>query len=78
MEKVLLTPGLEADFHGFQSPVEVCDAQGKSVGLFLPLHPYKKLLANLVIPYSHEELDRRRQEQGGTSLEEFWRGLGRS
>jgi hypothetical protein len=75
---VMLNPGLEADFRGFQCPVEMCDSQGNSVGFFLPLHTYKKLLANLEVPYSAEELDRRRLEQGGTPLKEFWSRLDRS
>ena len=78
MDKVIITPGLEPDFHGFQQLVDVCNAQGKHVGVFLPLDTYKKLLANLKIPYSPEELARRQQEQGGTSLQEFWRSVGRS
>jgi hypothetical protein len=78
MERVMLTAGSEADFLAVQCPVEVCDTQGKPVGFFLPLHAYKKLLANLAIPYSAEELERRRQEQGATSLQEFWHRLGRS
>lgn len=78
MERVLLTAGLEADFHSFKCPLEVCDPQGKPVGLFLPFDAYKTLLANLEIPYSEEKLARRRQEQGGVSLQEFWRQQGRS
>jgi hypothetical protein len=73
MGKVVLTPALEAEFAGFQNPMEVCDAQGNAVGLFFPLSSYKSLLAHLEIPYSKEELQRRRQEKGGTSLQEFWK-----
>jgi hypothetical protein len=72
MGKVVLTPALEAEFQGFQNPMEVCDAQGKPVGLFFPIGSYKKLLANLEVPYSKEELDRRRDEDEGTSLADFW------
>jgi hypothetical protein len=78
MERVVLTPGSETSFQGFRLPLEVCDAQGKSVGLFLPLDTYKKWLSHLEIPYSAEELERRRQEQGGMRLQEFWRQLGQS
>jgi hypothetical protein len=78
MEKVILTPALEADFQGFQNPLEVCNSQGTSVGLFLPLDRYKKLLANLEIPYSKEELERRRQATDGNSLQQFWERLGAS
>jgi hypothetical protein len=77
MGKVVLTPAVEAEFHGFQTPMEVCNAQGQAVGLFLPLGSYKTLLAHLEIPYSEQELERRRQEQEGTSLEEFWRTVNR-
>jgi hypothetical protein len=76
MDKVILPPTLAADFHGFQNPLAVCDSQGNDVGVFLPIGTYQKLLAKLEIPYSQEELDRRRQEKGGRSLQEFWRGLG--
>lgn len=78
MGKVVLTPALEAEFQGFQNPMEVCNSQGKAVGLFLPLGSYKKLLAKLEIPYSKEELERRRQEEGGSSLQEFWQTVGPS
>ncbi len=29
------------------------------------------------IPYSEEEMERRRQEEGGRSLSEIWKSLGR-
>jgi len=76
MGKVVLTPALEAEFHGFQSLMEVCNAEGTAVGVFLPLGSYKKLLAELEIPYSKAELERRRQETDGASLQEFWHTLG--
>ena len=72
MGKVILTAATEVEFAGFQNAMEVCNSQGKPVGFFLPIDSYKKLLAKLEIPYSKEELDRRRQEKGGTSLQEFW------
>jgi hypothetical protein len=75
MGKIILTAALEAEFEGFHSPLEVCNSQGKSVGLFLPMERYKKLLANLEIPYSKEELERRRQENGGSTLHEFWKSM---
>jgi hypothetical protein len=75
MGKVVLTPALEAEFLGFQNPMEVCNAQGTPVGFFLPLESYKKLLANLEIPYSKEDLELRRQETEGASLQEFWQTM---
>jgi hypothetical protein len=78
MGRVVLSRALEADFHDFQDPLEVCNSEGKAVGLFLPLANYKDLLTNLDIPYSKDELERRRQEKGGSSLDEFWRTVGRT
>lgn len=78
MGRVVITPALEAEFHGFQDPLEVCNAKGEAVGLFLPLASYKKLLAKLEIPYSTDELERRRQENTGSSLQEFWQTVGGS
>jgi hypothetical protein len=77
MGKVVLPPDLEAEFHGFQNPMEVCDARGKPVGFFLPLDSYKSLLATLDVPYSQDELDRRRQESEGSTLQEFCQTLSR-
>lgn len=76
MGKVVLTHELEAAFHGFQDALEVCNAAGIPVGLFLPLGD--KHLANLEIPYTKEELQRRRQEQEGASLADFWLTASRS
>jgi len=73
MGRVVLPSTLEGLFHGFQSQMEVCNAEGTAVGVFLPLRSYKELLAEIEIPYSKEELGRRLQEQGGLPLEEFWR-----
>ena len=78
MGKVVLTPALEAEFSGLQSPMEVCNAHGQPIGLFLPVGSYERFLANLEIPYSKEELERRRQEKGGSTLEQFWRKLGQT
>jgi len=78
MGRVVLTPALEAEFQGFRSPLEICNAEGKAVGLFLPIANYKDLLTKLEIPYSKDELERRRQEKGGSSLDDFWRTVGRS
>ncbi|MBI1832170.1 MAG: hypothetical protein HYR84_12060 [Planctomycetes bacterium] len=77
MEKVILPPAVEAEFHGFHATLEVCDSEGKSVGLFFPASSYKKLLATIEIPYSKEELERRRQVKGGTGLKDLWQRLGK-
>jgi len=76
MQRIVLPLALEAEFHGFQIQMEVCNAEGTAVSVFLPLISYKKLLANIKIPYSEAELSRLREEKGGLSLEQFWRTAG--
>jgi hypothetical protein len=78
MEKVILTPSVEPAFQGFQSTMEICDSQGDAKGFFVPIGSYKKLLANLEIPYSKEELERRKQATDGGSLQDFWQRMGQS
>jgi hypothetical protein len=72
MERMVLSPELEAEFHGFLYPIQVCSAEGTAVGVFLPLDNYKTLLAEFEIPYSKAELENRRLEKGGSTLDEFW------
>jgi hypothetical protein len=78
MGKVVLPLALEAEVHGFQNQMDVCNSEGTAFGVFLPLTSYKRLLAEVEIPYSEEELKRRRQEKDGLPLEEFWRTVPRS
>jgi hypothetical protein len=43
MQRIVLPLAFEAAFHGFQIQMEVCNAEGTAVGVFLPLISYKKL-----------------------------------
>ena len=81
MSAVTLSPELRAELNGMNETIEIRDEGGRVVGRFLPEAEYRRLLyaaAQAACPFSDEELARRRQETGGTSLAEFWRGMGRA
>lgn len=75
MSQIILTPSMDASFGEFRSPTEVCNSQGNPVGFFWPLDGYKKMLATLKIPYTKDELERRKAEQGGQSLSGVWEAI---
>jgi len=79
MSKITLDAELRAKLNGLNQPLELCDADGHTLGHFLPADAYRKLLyaaAEAACPHSQAELERRRKEGGGTSLSEFCKGLG--
>jgi hypothetical protein len=79
MSRITLDDSLKARLNGLNDVVEVCDAANRAVGVFLPWEQYKKLLyRDVKVPLAPDEIERRRQEQGGCTLEELWRKLGRS
>jgi hypothetical protein len=76
MHKVILDESLRAKLNNLDAEVEVCDESGRTVGHFLPEEVYMELLyASAKARYSDEELDRRRYEEGGSSLAEFWKRM---
>jgi hypothetical protein len=79
MTRVIVDETLRTRLNRFSEEVELCDESGQTLGLFLPVDLYQKLLtAADRCPYSAAELERRRQETGGRSLEEIWKRLGRT
>jgi hypothetical protein len=79
MDKVMLDPTLREKLNGLDREVELCDETGRTVGHYLPVEEYRKLkLASLKIPFTEEEIERRRNETGGCTLAEFWQRLGRT
>jgi hypothetical protein len=79
MTRVTLDPELRAKLNGLSEQVAICDEAGKTVGLYLPVEAYKKLLYQGVeIPFTEEEIERFRNEPGGISLQEFWKRMGRT
>jgi hypothetical protein len=78
MGKITLDPTLRAKLNGLNERIEVCDENDQTVGIFLPQAQYMKLLyANEEVPFSEEEIERRRNSRGGCSLEEIWARLER-
>ena len=75
MGKIILDPTLRAKLNGLTESMEVCDENDKTVGMFLPKSEYQQLLANFEIPFSQEEIERRRNSGGGCSLDEIWARL---
>ena len=81
MVRIRLDADVCQKLYGAAEPVEVCDATGRVIGLFLPdgipvgvkrgVPP-----ADLPIPLTAEELAARRQSRTGRTLEEILSGLG--
>ena len=77
MSQITLDTTLKARLNGLNEKVELCDEAGQLVGVFLPAEAYLKYLyATVKIPFTTEEMDRRRQETGGRTLAEIWKRLG--
>ncbi len=69
MTKVLLTAGAEAPFRGLTEPVEVCDHEGRTLGVFTPAAD-RSLYEGLTIPFSEEEIRQAEEETESYSTEE--------
>ena len=79
MSKIILDAELRARLNGLNEQMEICEAEGRTVGRYLPEDVYRKLLYAAVeaaCPHGPEERERRRQERSGQSLADFWRDLG--
>ncbi|HEV3448958.1 MAG TPA: hypothetical protein VG099_30255 [Gemmataceae bacterium] len=78
MSRITIDEVLRSKLNGLNAEIELCDEAGKTVGHFLPEETYKQLVyAWLNAQISDEELDRRDQEPGGSTLQEIWKRLGR-
>jgi hypothetical protein len=78
MTQVQIDELLKQKLGGLDEAVELCAPDGRVVGRYLPEKEYHDILyANVEIPFSEEEIARRRAERGGCSLEEIWKRLGR-
>jgi hypothetical protein len=78
MSKITLDNDLRAKLNGLNSPLEICDEAGQTVGHFLPSALYKKFAYAALAtecPYSAQELERMHQETGGRPLAELWNEL---
>lgn len=79
MTQVTVDESLKQRLGGLDEAVELCGPDGKVVGRYLPEGEYRAMLYSSVeIPFSDEEIARRRSETGGCSLEEIWKRVGRT
>jgi hypothetical protein len=81
MSKITLDAMLRARLNGLHEPLEVCDESGQTVGHFMPLKTYRKLLYQIAesqCPYTAEQLKQMRQEANGEPLANLWKALGQS
>jgi len=75
MNRVILDEAVRAQLRDVDE-VALCDEAGRPLGHFLSEELYRRLLydwANAQI--SDEELDRRRRQPGGRTLEQIWARL---
>jgi hypothetical protein len=78
MTQIQVDDSLKQKLGGLNQPVELCGPDGRVLGRYLPEEEYREILYGSVeIPYSEEEIARRRAERGGCTLEEIWKRLGR-
>jgi hypothetical protein len=79
MTKVIVDPVLRAKLNDLTDQVELCDADRRTLGHFLPPSLCGRLLyASIQVPFVEEEIARRRQATGGRSLAASWNSLGRT
>jgi hypothetical protein len=81
MSKIILDPDLKARLNGLDRQLEFCDADGRTLGHYVPADEYRKMmyaLAEAACPYSQDELRRMREEKGGVPLAEIWKKLGQA
>jgi hypothetical protein len=76
MNQVTLDRETRKKLQDLEQQTTLLGEDGALVGFFLPLKVYKTILSILPLPFSNEELERRKLEPGGSSLEEFWKSLG--
>jgi hypothetical protein len=73
MNRIMVEASVETQLVGLIWPVEVVDATGRSLGLFVPAQTMR---TSDECPYSAEDLSRMRNAQGGRPLAEIWRSMG--
>jgi hypothetical protein len=77
MTRVVIDQSIRAKFNDLAEQIELCDETGRTLGYFVPPEMHRELIrAWAIAEVSDEELERRRQEPGGKTLQEIWRSLG--
>jgi hypothetical protein len=82
MKRVTIGPELSSKLEMAFAQIELCDHNGKTIGVFLPMEFYHALTrmrnlacANTGMPFSEEEIAKLRSEKEGSSLADFWKRL---
>jgi hypothetical protein len=76
MTKVVIDQSIRSKFSNLGEQIELCDEAGRTLGYFLPAELHRQLLrAWAETQISEEELERRRKEPGGRTLDEIWSRL---
>ncbi len=74
MTRLILNHDLLSRLGPLDKPLEICDETGHTLGFFKPL-PDREQYRNLEPLISEEEMERRRHEDGGRTLQEILRDL---
>jgi hypothetical protein len=72
MNRITVYDPLKTQLDGLAEPVEVVDETGRRLGHFVPA---LATMASDDCPYSQDELQRMRREEGGRPLGEVWKSL---
>jgi len=75
MERITINDNLRAQLDTCSVLTEICDQTGRTLGHFVPASASGR---SDDCPYSDEELARMQQEDGGRTLPEIWKSLGRT
>lgn len=79
MTKVITDAVLRARLHDLRELLEVCDESGRTLGYFHPVEaPPDQPCRRVQSPFTEQELERRRQESGGFTLQEILQKLANS
>ena len=70
MTKIKLDQTTESRFANLSDHAEICDHEGRTLGIFIPVVD-RALYGRVPVPFTEEELDRFEQEPGGRPLAEI-------
>jgi len=73
MNRITIGQPLTTQLENLAVPVEMVDETGRRLGHFVP---QLATIGSEDCPYSSQELDAMRAEQGGRPLSEIWKSLG--
>jgi hypothetical protein len=77
VDSIVVDQELRRRLGGLDRQVTFVDEGGCPLGVFVPMHDYRRYLAGIEIPFTPQEIERRRAESGGCSLQELWSRLER-